>query len=111
VGPSDVLAALERHRVTNALFVPAMLQFLAAVPGAEQRDYSPLRSIVYGASPITDDVLVRAIRTFKCPFIQVYGLTETSGAITELSAADHDPAGPRARLLRSAVKPHPCAEP
>src|SRR5262249_26216539 len=32
--PSDVLADLERHRVTNALFVPAMLQFLAAVPGA-----------------------------------------------------------------------------
>jgi len=108
--PSDVLADLERHRVTNALFVPAMLQFLAAVPGAEQRDYSPLRSIVYGASPITDDVLVRAIRTFKCPFIQVYGLTETSGAITELAASDHDPAGPRARLLRSAGKPYPWVE-
>jgi long-chain acyl-CoA synthetase len=108
--PPDVLAELERHRVTNALFVPAMLQFLAAVPNAEQRDYSPLRSIVYGASPITDDVLVRAMRTFKCPFIQVYGLTETSGAITELSAADHDPTGPRSRLLRSAGKPYPWVE-
>jgi long-chain acyl-CoA synthetase len=108
--PPDVLADLERHRVTNALFVPAMLQFLAAVPDAEQRDYSPLRSIVYGASPITDDVLARAMRTFKCPFIQVYGLTETSGAITELSAADHDPTGPRARLLRSAGKPYPWVE-
>jgi acyl-CoA synthetase (AMP-forming)/AMP-acid ligase II len=108
--PSEVLADLERHRVTNALFVPAMLQFLTAVPGAADRDYSALRSIVYGASPITDEVLIRSMRTFKCPFIQVYGLTESSGAITELRAADHDPAGPRARLLRSAGKPYPWVE-
>src|SRR5262249_21868969 len=108
--PADVLADLERHRVTNALFVPAMLQFLTAVPGAADGDYAALRSIVYGASPITDEVLVRSIRTFKCPFIQVYGLTETTGAITELSAPDHDPGGPRARLLRSAGKPYPWVE-
>lgn len=108
--PSEVLADLARHRVTNALFVPAMLQFLTAVPGASDGDYSALRSIVYGASPITDEVLLRSMRTFKCPFIQVYGLTETTGAITELEAADHDPEGPRARLLRSAGKPYPWVE-
>ena len=108
--PGDILRALARHRVTNALFVPAMLQFLAAVPGADEGDYSSLRSIVYGASPITNDVLLRAIRTFRCPFIQVYGLTETTGAITELGAADHDPDGPRAGLLRSAGKPYPWVE-
>jgi long-chain acyl-CoA synthetase len=108
--PQEILAGLERHRVTNALFVPAVLQFLAAVPGAAERDYSRLRSIVYGASPISDEVLVRAIRTFRCRFIQVYGLTETTGAITELPAADHDPGGPRAGLLRSAGKPYPWVE-
>jgi len=108
--PQDVLAALERHRVTNALFVPAMLQFLSAAPGAAERDYGALRSIVYGASPITDEVLVRSMKTFRCRFIQVYGLTESTGAITELPAADHDPDGPRARLLRSAGKPYPWVE-
>ena len=108
--PAEILDALVRHRVTNALFVPAMLQFLAAVPGAAERDYSALRSIVYGASPITDQVLLRAMATFRCPFIQVYGLTETTGAITELAYADHDPEGPRAHLLRSAGKPYPWVE-
>ena len=108
--PHEVLDALERRRVTNALFVPAMLQFLSAVPGAAERDYRALRSIVYGASPITDDVLVRSMKTFRCPFIQVYGLTETTGAITQLDAADHDPGGARARLLRSAGKPYPWVE-
>ena len=50
------------------------------------------------------------MKTFRCPFIQVYGLTETTGAITELGAADHDPDGPRAHLLRSAGKPYPWVE-
>ena len=108
--PADVLAALERHRVTNALFVPAMLQFMTAVPGAADRDYRALRSIVYGASPITNEVLLRSMQTFRCPFIQVYGLTETTGAITQLDSGDHDPDGPRAGLLRSAGKPYPWVE-
>lgn len=108
--PASVLDALVRHRVTNALFVPAMLQVLTQLPGAADADYGALRSIVYGASPITDEVLVRAMRTFRCPFVQVYGLTETTGAITQLDAADHQPEGPRARLLRSAGKPYPWVE-
>src|SRR5215472_5761614 len=83
---------------------------LTKVPGAAERDYSSLRSIVYGASPITDEVLSRAMKTFRCPFIQVYGLTESTGAITELGPGDHDPGGSRARLLRSAGKPYPWVE-
>ena len=108
--PAEILTTLERHRVTNALFVPAMLQFLTTVPGAGDRDYRALRAIVYGASPITNEVLVRAMSTFRCPFVQVYGLTETTGAITQLPAADHATEGPRARLLRSAGKPFPWVE-
>jgi len=108
--PPEILATLERRQVTNALFVPAMLQFLTMVPGAADRDYSALRSIVYGASPITNEVLVRSMKALRCPFIQVYGLTESTGAITQLPASDHDPDGPRARLLRSAGKPFPWVE-
>jgi acyl-CoA synthetase (AMP-forming)/AMP-acid ligase II len=37
-------------------------------------------------------------------------MTETTGAITELSPEDHDPTGPRAHLLRSAGKPYPWVE-
>jgi acyl-CoA synthetase (AMP-forming)/AMP-acid ligase II len=60
---------------------------------------------VYGASPISEEVLARSIEVFGCGFIQVYGLTETTGAITAMSEEDHDPGGPRAHLLRSAGKP------
>jgi acyl-CoA synthetase (AMP-forming)/AMP-acid ligase II len=78
---------------------------MCALPGADDRDYSTLRSIAYGASPITPAALTRALEVFGAPFFQVYGLTETTGAITELSPDDHDPGGPRQHLLRSAGKP------
>lgn len=103
--PKEVLRLIETHRVTNTLFVPAVLQVLCATPGVEETDFSSLRSIVYGASPITEEVLAKSIEVFGCGFIQVYGLTETTGAITAMCEEDHDPGGPKAHLLRSAGQP------
>jgi long-chain acyl-CoA synthetase len=108
--PAQILELMQAEGVTNALFVPAMLGFMARVPGAEACRLPALRSIVYGASPITNETLLAAMRVFKCEFVQVYGMTETTGAITELTAADHDPSGPKAHLLRSAGKPFPWVE-
>jgi acyl-CoA synthetase (AMP-forming)/AMP-acid ligase II len=103
--PPEVLRLIEVHSVTNTLFVPAVLQILCATPGVENVDLSSLRAIVYGASPISEEVLVRSMKVFGCGFIQVYGLTETSGAVTSMASEDHDPGGPKAHLLRAAGKP------
>jgi long-chain acyl-CoA synthetase len=108
--PDEVLETFERRRVTNAVLVPTMLQLLCAVPGAGQRDYSSLRSIAYGASPITTPVLKAALATFGCSFFGVYGLTESTGGVVHLEPHDHEPDGPRAHLLRSAGKPLPWVE-
>ena len=105
-----VLDLLERERVTNAVFVPTILDMLASVPGAADRDYSALRSIAYGAAPITTPVLKAALRTFGCPLFGVYGLTETTGGVVQLDPSDHDPEGPREHLLRSAGRPRPWVE-
>ena len=78
---AQVLDTLERRRVTNPIFVPTMVQILTAVPGAAERDYSALRSIVYGASPMTTTALRAALRTFGCEMIGLYGLTETTGGV------------------------------
>lgn len=106
----DVLDLLERQRVTNAVFVPTMLQMLTAVPAAAERDFSALRSIAYGASPITTPTLKAALRTFRCSLYGIYGLTESTGGVVQLDPADHDPGGPRERLLRSAGRPLPWVE-
>lgn len=100
VDPHAILAAITKHRITNMLLVPAVIQRLLATPGIDSADLSSLRVIVYGASPITDDVLVKAIERFGCDMRQVYGMTETTGSITQLD--DHD-----AALLRSCGKPYP----
>jgi len=105
-----VLDLLEREHVTNAVFVPTILQLLTSVPRAAQRDYSALRSIAYGASPITTPVLKAALRTFRCPLFGIYGLTETTGGVVQLDPQDHDPDGPREHLLRSAGRPLPWVE-
>ena len=86
--------------------VPAVLMLLLATPALAATDLSSLRLIFYGASPISEDVLVKCMAAFGCAFCQVYGMTETTGAITALPFEDHDPDGPRRGLLRSAGKPH-----
>lgn len=103
--PARAVAAIAEHRITHSFLVPAMIQFMLQAPGAAQADHSSLRGISYGASPIPEIVLLNAMRTFKCGFVQVYGLTETTGAITRLAPEDHDPEGPKKPLLRSAGKP------
>jgi long-chain acyl-CoA synthetase len=104
VDPPAILDAVARHRITNMLLVPAVIQFLLSTPGVEHTDFSSVRAIVYGASPITDDVLVKGLQRFGCEFVQVYGLTETTGSITQLD--EHDPIN-RPGLLRSCGKPYP----
>ena len=101
-----MLDILERQRVTNAVFVPTILQMLAAVPGAADRDYSALRTIAYGASPITTTVLKAALRTFRCRLLGMYGLTESTGSVVQLDAEDHE----HEHLLRSAGRPYPWVE-
>ncbi len=108
--PATVLDLLERHRVTNPIFVPTMLQMMTAVPGAGGRDYSTLRSIVYGASPITTSALRATLSTFGCDLIGLYGLTETTGGVVHLDGPDHDADGPRQHLLRSVGRPYEWVE-
>jgi len=97
----EILHVIQDHRITHSVFVPAVLQFLLAQPNVNQFDLSSLQAILYGASPITEEVLVGAMETFGADFYQVYGLTETTAGITQLLPEDHDPGGPRAYLLRS----------
>lgn len=108
--PGELVHLVETFGVTDTFVVPAVLMALLAVPGLGDRNLTSLRNIFYGASPIAEDVLVRCLGAFPCRFTQVYGMTETTGAITALLPADHDPGGPRRHLLRSAGRPHPGVE-
>ena len=73
--------------------------------GVGDADFSSLEVVVYGASPITEEVLESSVKLLGCRFFQVYGLTETTGAITHLPPADHDLSGPARHRLRSCGLP------
>jgi long-chain acyl-CoA synthetase len=105
VDPTLLLELIATEHITEMFLVPAVLMILLATPTLPTTNFSSVRLIFYGASPISEDVLVKCMATFGCGFCQVYGMTETTGAITSLPFEDHDPDGPRRGLLRSAGKP------
>lgn len=105
--PDEVVRALSEEQLGMAILVPAMIQAcLTAVPDVAQRRYDHLRLIHYGASPIAEATLRRALETFKCEFSQGYGMTEMSAAIAILSWADHQRAlKEKPELLVAAGRP------
>jgi len=96
--PAQILEIIQRERLQVLLLVPAMILFLVQAPQIRETDLSSLRLIVYGAAPIPAELLKQAMAIFPCGFQQVYGLTETTGAITLLPPQDHDPADARKLL-------------
>jgi acyl-CoA synthetase (AMP-forming)/AMP-acid ligase II len=100
---SDVLETIEKYRITKIAMVPAMMQILLAEPGCDETDFSSLKHIVYGGSPIAQSLLKEAMDTFSCDFVQVYGLTETGAMAVTLSVDDHTYATPH--RLKSVGKP------
>jgi acyl-CoA synthetase (AMP-forming)/AMP-acid ligase II len=108
--PGDLVDLIEAEHITHGFLVPAVLQFMLGVPGVADRDFSALGALLYGASPISEQVLADSIRTFGCNFLQAYGLTETTGSVVILPAADHDPDGPNTHRLRAAGQPLPGIE-
>jgi fatty-acyl-CoA synthase len=106
--PTRVLEFFETFGVTKLFMVPATMQIVLRQPRAREVDYSRLKYILYGASPIPLDLLREAIEVFGCGFVQMYGMTETSGTIVALPPKDHVPEGsPR---MRSAGKALPGVE-
>ena len=103
----DLVELWQRHRVSHAVVVPAVLQVLINVPGVAGADFSALKYLIYGAAPIPVPVLTRATEIFGCSFVQSYGLTESTGGITILTPQDHRPAPGLEKRLQSVGRPLP----
>ena len=104
--PDGTLAAIEKHRPSQVLLVPVMLQMVLQSEKLAQTDVSSLKQIAYGASPITEAVLIKAFKAFpNASFIQAFGQTELSPVATILSPDYHVLEGPKSGKLRSAGRP------
>jgi len=105
--PQAVVRALSEEGIGRTSLVPAMIQAcLVMVPDVAERRYDRLRLIAYGASPIAETTLRRAMTVFGCDFVQAYGMTETSAVLTYLLPAEHRRAlAEKPELLLSAGRP------
>jgi acyl-CoA synthetase (AMP-forming)/AMP-acid ligase II len=105
--PFAVVLALSEQGITGTTLVPAMIQAcLVMVPDIAERRYDSLRLIGYGASPIAEQTLRRALDVFHCDFTQGYGMTELTSVLTFLTAEDHQRAlRDKPNLLLSAGRP------
>jgi fatty-acyl-CoA synthase len=79
--PGAALDLLANERVTITNLVPTMLNLMVKEPDAGERAYE-LRTMLSGGAPIAPDVVRRILSTFRCDYVQTYGMTETSPYLT-----------------------------
>lgn len=104
---AEVVRALDEERIDTAFLVPAMIQNCLDVPGVDRRAFASFRLLSYGASPISEAALRRALDIWDCDFVQAFGMTECP-CITYLSPADHRRAlAEKPQLLESTGRPGP----
>jgi acyl-CoA synthetase (AMP-forming)/AMP-acid ligase II len=103
--PGVVLDMIQRHAIGKLFLVPTAMRMVLQQPKARTTSYASLKYILYAASPIPLDLLREAIDVFRCRFVQLYGMTETTGGATYLPPDDHDVNGNE--RMRSAGKPFP----
>jgi acyl-CoA synthetase (AMP-forming)/AMP-acid ligase II len=107
--PGNVLDIIQTHGISKLFMVPAAMRLCLQHPKCADTDFSSIRYMLYGASPIPLDLLRQAIDVFQCGFVQCYGMTETTGTATYLPPEDHDPSGENEKM-KSAGKPMPGCE-
>ena len=87
---SVLMDRIEKERVSYLFMVPTMIyRLLDAINARDSFDSSSLRTIFYGASPITEDRLKQGLEMLGDVFIQLYGQSEAPNFITKLRRDDH----------------------
>lgn len=100
--PEDSLRAIEDHQVSHSLFVPTMMNALVNHPDIDDYDLSSLESVAYGASPMPEAVIRRAMEVIPdCGFTHAYGQTECAPLSTHNGPENHVFEGPNAGMFKS----------
>ena len=101
--PEATLKAIQDHGVTEVYLVSTMLRAVLDHPNFDDYDLTSLRGMIYGASPIAEALLTRALEKIPTAgFMQRYGMTETTGFFTLLKPPYQVVGGAK---LRSAGQP------
>ena len=89
--PERALQTIERHKVTTAPFVPAMIVMILNFADKNRYDCSSLRTVYSASAPISEADLERFAAFSQASVICNYGMTEIPGAAVEIAGAPHTP--------------------
>lgn len=81
--------AVEQERITHAFLVPTLAYRLLDLPEAAEFDLSSLKTVLYGAAPMSPAKSARLIKRFGPIFLQLYGASEHFCVTLALSKKDH----------------------
>ncbi|EKG13836.1 AMP-dependent synthetase/ligase [Macrophomina phaseolina MS6] len=93
---------IQQEKITFAFIVPPVALALAKHPLVDKYDLSSLRILTSGAAPTAKELVEAIYHRLKVPVRQVYGLSETSPAVSSQSWEEWDkPIGSSGRLVPS----------
>jgi acyl-CoA synthetase (AMP-forming)/AMP-acid ligase II len=87
--PDATIRYLQEDRLTACFLVPTMISMLLQRPELEGRRCERLELMMYGAAPMSAGLLKRAIDTFDCDFLNLFGAGTEAGLQTILTVEDH----------------------
>ena len=114
----QVLADIERYKVTHMFGAPAMYLFMAQQPQFATTDLSSIKNLICGAAPVPES-LIELYGARGVDFCQGYGLTETSPfssfltpewAISKLGSAGQAPLYSDTRIVDDNNRELPAGE-
>ncbi|WP_147531647.1 long-chain-fatty-acid--CoA ligase [Bacillus marasmi] len=106
--PQGVLEVIKATKVTSSLLVPTMINLLLNMPEFDKPHTNSLRTIIYGASPMSVSVLQKGLEKLEnVQFWQAYGMTEAAPILTLLHGKDHILDGSEVKIKRLAAAGRP----
>jgi len=101
--PVNTMQGVQDYKINRMLLVPTMINMFVNHPDVENYNLKSLQQVVYGASPMPEPVIRKAMEVLPgTRFFQAYGQTEAAPCITILGAERHTFEGPLAGKMKSA---------
>ena len=101
---ATIIRALVQYKIEKLSIVPTVLAAILADPAFKREHLDALETVFYGGAPMPETLLKEVREQLPCDLVQIYGLTETTGAALCLDSADHVAGSAR---LKSCGKPLP----
>ena len=100
--PNLFFEAVSKHKITETILVPTMVNMAVHDTEIKNYDLNSLKKIMYGASPMPEPVIVKAMEMLpNCTFYHAYGQTECAPLLTCSGPEAHVFEGPLAYKFKS----------